>query len=183
MQRLSTESLPRAPIGRTFFLFAFLLATTLQSHAWAQASAPSADPLIERREVGAWLNKIHRAAQTQNYIGTFVYQRGSTMRSSKISHFAEKGNEYEELETLDGRQRRILRKNDDVYTLIPERLLAEGTIGSDNLFAPEKLTENEILTTHTAEYWHKLKTQTLSAREARAAAKAATAAPAPAQAN
>ena len=33
------------------------------------------------------------------------------------------------------------------YTLIPERLLAEGTIGSDNLFAPEKLTENEILTT------------------------------------
>ena len=54
------------------------------------------------------------------------------------------------------------------YTLIPERLLAEGTIGSDNLFAPEKLTENEILTTHTAEYWHKLKTQTLSAREARA---------------
>ena len=54
------------------------------------------------------------------------------------------------------------------YTLIPERLLAEGTIGPDNLFAPEKLTENEILTTHTAEYWHKLKTQTLSAREARA---------------
>lgn len=54
------------------------------------------------------------------------------------------------------------------YTLIPERLLAEGTIGSDNLFAPEKLTEEEILTTHTAKYWHKLKTQTLSAREARA---------------
>lgn len=54
------------------------------------------------------------------------------------------------------------------YTLIPERLLAEGTIGTDNLFTPGKLTEGEILTTHTAEYWHKLKTQTLSAREVRA---------------
>ena len=54
------------------------------------------------------------------------------------------------------------------YTLIPERLLAEGTITADNFFTPEKLTESEILTTHTAEYWHKLKTQTLSAREARA---------------
>jgi hypothetical protein len=43
------------------------------------------------------------------------------MRSSKISHFADKGNEYEALETLDGRQRRILRQNDDVYTLIPEQ--------------------------------------------------------------
>jgi sigma-E factor negative regulatory protein RseB len=121
MQRLSIESLPRAPMGRTFFLFAFLLATTLQTQAWAQASAPSGDPLIERREVSAWLNKIHRAAQTQNYVGTFVYQRGSTMRSSKIGHFAEKGNEYEELETLDGRPRRILRQNEDVYTLIPDQ--------------------------------------------------------------
>lgn len=122
MQRLSSGSLPRAPLGRTIFLFAFLLVSTLQAQAWAQqASAPAGDPLIERREVNAWLNKIHRAAQTQNYVGTFVYQRGSTMRSSKISHFADRGNEYEELETLDGRQRRILRQNEDVYTLIPEQ--------------------------------------------------------------
>ena len=53
------------------------------------------------------------------------------------------------------------------YTMIPERLLAEGTINHTNFFAPSKLTEEEILTTHTAEYWHKLKTQTLSAKEAR----------------
>lgn len=37
-----------------------------------------------------------------------------------------------------------------------------------NFFAPKKLTEAEILTTHTAEYWEKLKTQTLSRKEARA---------------
>src|SRR5699024_7502035 len=37
-----------------------------------------------------------------------------------------------------------------------------------NLFAPDKLTEEEILTTHTLEYWQKLKTQTLSRKEARA---------------
>lgn len=123
MQRLSIESVPRAPLfGRTFFLVAFLLVSTLQAQAWAQpASTPGSDPLVERREASAWLTKIHRAAQTQNYIGTFVYQRGSTMRSSKISHFADRGNEYEELETLDGRQRRILRQNEDVYTLIPEQ--------------------------------------------------------------
>ena len=53
------------------------------------------------------------------------------------------------------------------YTLIPERLLSEGTITTDNFFAPKKLTEEEILTTHTAEYWHKLKTQTLTRKEAR----------------
>ncbi|CAM4016368.1 histone deacetylase [Psychrobacter arenosus] len=54
------------------------------------------------------------------------------------------------------------------YTMIPERLLQEGTISEANFFAPGKLTEEEILTTHTAEYWHKLATQTLDRKEARA---------------
>lgn len=54
------------------------------------------------------------------------------------------------------------------YRLIPERLLEEGVLSEDNFFAPNKLTEEEILTTHTLEYWQKLKTQTLSRKEARA---------------
>ena len=53
------------------------------------------------------------------------------------------------------------------YTIIPERLLREGTITLDNFFAPKRLTEAEILTTHTEEYWYKLKTQTLTRKEAR----------------
>ena len=54
------------------------------------------------------------------------------------------------------------------YRLIPERLIQEGTLSEANFFAPKKLTEAEILTTHTAEYWEKLRTQTLSRKEARA---------------
>jgi len=54
------------------------------------------------------------------------------------------------------------------YIMIPERLLAEGTINQDNFFAPARLREDEILTTHTAEYWHQLKTQTLPRKAARA---------------
>ena len=53
------------------------------------------------------------------------------------------------------------------YTMIPERLLNEGTITTANFFAPARLSEDEILTTHTSEYWHKLKTQTLPRKEAR----------------
>lgn len=54
------------------------------------------------------------------------------------------------------------------YQLIPERLLEEGTVTEDNFFAPQQLSESEILTTHTREYWHKLKTQSLPRKEARA---------------
>ncbi len=54
------------------------------------------------------------------------------------------------------------------YRLLPERLLKAGIITTDNLFTPELLSVDEILTTHTAEYWHKLANQTLSTKECRA---------------
>lgn len=56
----------------------------------------------------------------------------------------------------------------DKYTLLPEQLLYEGTITEAVFFGPEPLPEAAILRTHTAEYWHKLKTNSLSAKEARA---------------
>lgn len=53
------------------------------------------------------------------------------------------------------------------YSLIPEQLLYEGTCTEANFFAPGKLTEAQILRTHTAEYWEKLKTVNLSRKEER----------------
>jgi acetoin utilization deacetylase AcuC-like enzyme len=54
------------------------------------------------------------------------------------------------------------------YELIPEQLLYEGTITADNLFSPEVLSEQWILTTHDADYWQKLKSLQLSRKEIRA---------------
>ena len=54
------------------------------------------------------------------------------------------------------------------YSLLPEQLLYEGTITEADFFAPAELSEEAILRTHTEEYWHKLKTNTLSRKEARA---------------
>ena len=88
------------------------------------ASAQSNDPLVVRREANAWLNRIHAAAENEDYEGTFVFQRGGLIQSSRIVHVAERhGDEYERLESLDGRPRTMLRHNDDVYTFIPERKL------------------------------------------------------------
>lgn len=53
------------------------------------------------------------------------------------------------------------------YELIPEQLLYEGTIHSDNLFAPQPATDEVVLYTHQKEYVEKLHRQTLSAREQR----------------
>lgn len=56
----------------------------------------------------------------------------------------------------------------DKYTLLPEQLLYEGTITAEQFFTAEPLTEAAILRTHTAAYWHKLATATLSRKEERA---------------
>lgn len=54
------------------------------------------------------------------------------------------------------------------YELLPEQLLYEGTVSEANFFHPKKLTEAEILQTHTPEYWDKLRLQQLSRKEERA---------------
>lgn len=54
------------------------------------------------------------------------------------------------------------------YEILPEQLLYEGTVRPDNFFAPQPIDEPTILLTHEAEYWQKLKSQTLSAKEIRA---------------
>ncbi|MCU0446008.1 MAG: histone deacetylase [Microscillaceae bacterium] len=54
------------------------------------------------------------------------------------------------------------------YALLPEQLLYEGTVNSENFFRPQALAETWITTTHEWEYWQKLKTLSLSRAEIRA---------------
>jgi len=53
------------------------------------------------------------------------------------------------------------------YELIPEQLLHEGLITWDNIFAPEMLAEEHILSTHHQDYWFQLKNLTLPANHQR----------------
>lgn len=53
------------------------------------------------------------------------------------------------------------------YTLLPEQLLYEGTVSPGNFFTPIPLSEADILTTHTADYWERLKNLALSPGEIR----------------
>ncbi|MFK8039296.1 MAG: histone deacetylase [Crocinitomicaceae bacterium] len=56
----------------------------------------------------------------------------------------------------------------DKYDLLPQQLLLEGTLIESDFFAPNYLSEEEILRTHSLEYWTKLKTGTLTTKEIRA---------------
>ena len=53
------------------------------------------------------------------------------------------------------------------YNLLPEQLLYEGTVKDANFFVPTPLSESEVLRTHNAHYWEKLKSQSLTRKEER----------------
>lgn len=53
------------------------------------------------------------------------------------------------------------------YSLLPEQLLYEGTCKEANFFAPGKLSERQVLRTHSEAYWQKLLQNQLSRAEER----------------
>lgn len=94
------------------------MAITLGPAAWAQNPARSsvASPPVEVR---AWLLRIHDAASRRNFQGTFVVSGAGGVASARIAHFWDGPNQYERIESLDGRQRKVFRHNDVVHTLWP----------------------------------------------------------------
>lgn len=84
------------------------------------AQAQTASVQAGSQEAQAWLKKMQAAAQRLNYSGNFVYQQGSQMRTSRITHLLDGGNELEKLEILDGTPREYVRVNEEVICYVPE---------------------------------------------------------------
>lgn len=53
------------------------------------------------------------------------------------------------------------------YELLPEQLVREGTLGSENFFEPSAVEEAVLLKTHTLPFWESLRNQTLDAKAIR----------------
>lgn len=56
----------------------------------------------------------------------------------------------------------------DKYSLLPELLVHDGTLTRKDFFHPDALTEEQVLRTHTNDFWYKLKNGLLSSKEIRA---------------
>ena len=90
----------------------------------ALAQTPSTASSPQANEMRAWLLRIHEAASGRNFQGTFVVSGGGGVASARISHFHDGTNQYERIESLDGRQRKVFRHNDVVHTLWPASKVA-----------------------------------------------------------
>ncbi len=116
---------------RTLVLFKIVF--TLSSCIAFTAQAEGAGPIADKRDAQTWLKKIQSAAQRLNYSGTFVYQQGSQVRTSRITHVLDGKNELEKLEVLDGKPREYIRNNEEIICYVPEarKLLVEKRVTRD----------------------------------------------------
>lgn len=111
----------RLRLPSVVFFCAVAVATPV---AQAQSALTSGDPLVEARETRAWLNRIQDAANKRNFMGTVVVSAGGTVASSRIAHYCEGREQFERIESLDGQIRNVLRHNDEVHTVWPQRRVA-----------------------------------------------------------
>ena len=68
-----------------------------------------------------WLERIYAATEKLSYSGTFVYQQGQQVETSRIAHVVDASGSRERLETLDGAPREIVRTGDEVVCYLPAR--------------------------------------------------------------
>jgi len=95
-------------------------AVVLSSFIAFSAHADTAAPITEQRDAQAWLKKIQSSAQALSYTGTFVYQQGAQMRTSRITHVMNGKRELEKLEILDGKPREYIRNNEEISCYLPD---------------------------------------------------------------
>jgi sigma-E factor negative regulatory protein RseB len=94
-----------------------------------ETDAPSAPPAAQ--DPLAWLDRIATASQNLNYVGTFTYQSGRRIETSRIVHRVLNGEESERLEVLDGSPREVVRKGGEVRCVLPaQRTIIIGRVGA-----------------------------------------------------
>lgn len=83
------------------------------------AKAPETRP----QDPVGWLNKMIKSGAEATFSGSYIHQYGNRMETSRVTHMLDETGEHEKLETLDGRPREIIRKNDDIICYIPDAKL------------------------------------------------------------
>ena len=96
-------------------------------------------------EMGKLLQSIQAAAKKLSYSGTFVYQQGNQIRTSRITHAFDGDVEVEKLEILDGKPREYLRRNGEVNCYLPESKTIQVEKNLTQEEFPALLSENASL--------------------------------------
>lgn len=121
-----------------FLTVKFVLAAVLGLGAAASAYA---DPFLQ--DDLKWLETMAFAAHHTNYSGTFIYQYGGHVETSRITHVVDASGEHGRLESLDGQRREIIRNNDEVWCYFGDKKIKIEGHATDHEF-PALLHDKQL---------------------------------------
>ncbi|MDD5241786.1 MAG: MucB/RseB C-terminal domain-containing protein [Sulfuricella sp.] len=75
---------------------------------------------VQQTDALDWLKKAATAAHQLNYSGTYIYQHGDHVETSRIAHLRNESGEHEKIEAMDGSPREVIRNNDEVLCFKPD---------------------------------------------------------------
>lgn len=122
-----------------FFTVKLVLAAVLLLGAAASAYP---DPFLQ--DDLKWIETMAFAARQTNYSGTFIYQYGSHVETSRITHVVDANGEHGRLESLDGLRREIVRNNGEVWCYLGDKKVKVEGHASDREF-PALLQDVQLL--------------------------------------
>jgi sigma-E factor negative regulatory protein RseB len=99
-----------------------LLAAALTAGTAVAAAAAGGAAAQAGADAAAWLQRIYTATDRLSYAGTFVYQHGEQVETSRITRIVDASGVHERLETLDGTPREIVRVNQQVTCYLPQTM-------------------------------------------------------------
>lgn len=76
---------------------------------------------VSAQEARSWLDRMNRAVEELNYRGTFVHVLDGAAETLYIIHRNEDGRIGERIVSLDGVGREIIRQEDEVQCILPDR--------------------------------------------------------------
>lgn len=89
--------------------------------AAAQQQGPTPGAGAPDRGVNEWLLRMQEASRLRSYVGTFVVSSSAGgMSSARIWHVGDAGHQLERVEVLTGAPRSTFRRNDEVWTFLPD---------------------------------------------------------------
>lgn len=88
------------------------------------------------------LKRMSDADQNQNYHGTFILRKSDKLSALRVTHGVDEQGIWERLESLNGEEKQVLRHNDRIISVYPERRLVTVRRASKQQSLHQQLPEN-----------------------------------------
>lgn len=131
LEPLVTKPGNKASPGFRFFITALFYAVVLM-----------AAPVTNASELLDMLEKMSSVSQNRNYEGTFILRKSNQISTFRVNHCRDKRGVWESLESLTGEPRQIIRQNNKVISIFPDKKLITISHSSTNTSLHQKLPKN-----------------------------------------